>query len=174
MAGHQARRVAILPQDKFRYGYDLWLEENSGLLLKWVLYDADRKTLAKLMFTNLNLGGDIDRAELFSATPSEAFVRLDSPMPQKSLVRSKPYWQASRLPAGFEHLVYSDGLASVSVYIEDESVESRVGGHGSSRLGTANAFSRHIGRKHVTVIGEVPAVTVRVIGDAVAPPASAD
>ena len=111
-------------------------------------------------------------------------------MPQKSLVRSQPYWQARQLPAGFrltahnrvekngasvfEHLVYSDGLASVSVYIEDESVESRAGAHGSSRLGTANAFSRHIGQKHVTVIGEVPSVTVRVIGDAVAPPASTD
>jgi len=190
MAGYQARRVAILPQDKFRYGYDLWLEESSGLLLKWVLYDADRKALAKLMFTSLSLGSDIDQAELYSGTPSGEFVRLESPMPRKSLVRSQPYWQARQLPAGFrltahnrveknghsvfEHLVYSDGLASVSVYIEDESVESRAGAHGSSRLGTANAFSRHIGQKHVTVIGEVPSVTVRVIGDAVAPPASTD
>ncbi|NNE05387.1 MAG: hypothetical protein HKN15_06655 [Xanthomonadales bacterium] len=190
MAGYPARRVAILPQDEYRYGYELWLEENSGLLLKWVLYDAQRNALAKLMFTSLSLGSDINRAELVSDTPSEEFVRLDSPMPQRLLVRSAPRWEPKHLPAGFrltahnlvekngdsvfEHLVYSDGLASVSVYIEDESAESRPGDHGSSQLGTANAFSRHIGQKHVTVIGEVPSLTVRTIGDAVAPSFAAD
>src|SRR5210317_2088012 len=39
IAGHIARRVSISPEDNFRYGYDLWLEEQTGLLLKWILLD---------------------------------------------------------------------------------------------------------------------------------------
>jgi sigma-E factor negative regulatory protein RseB len=42
IAGHTARRVSISPADKFRYGYDFWLEEKSGLLLKWILFDPSR------------------------------------------------------------------------------------------------------------------------------------
>lgn len=189
LAGHSARRVNISPVDRYRYGYELWLEESSGLLLKWVLYDNRRQPLAKLMFTELRLGDDVREDELRSSAPPEAFQALDSHQPARTQVRSKPRWQAQQLPPGFrltqhnrvnsrgdsayEHLVYSDGLASVSVYIEDPEEEDTAA-HGLSRVGTANAYSRHVGSKHVTVIGEVPSVTVKAIGEAVTPPAPLD
>lgn len=185
LAGHAARRVNISPLDRYRYGYELWLEESSGLLLKWVLYDNRRQPLAKLMFTELRLGEDVREDELRSSAPPEAFQALDSYQPARTSVRSKSQWQARQLPPGFrltqhnrvgsegdsvyEHLVYSDGLASVSVYIEDPKEEDTAT-HGLSRIGTANAYSRHVGSKHVTVIGEVPSVTVKAIGEAVTPP----
>lgn len=189
LAGHAARRVNISPMDRYRYGYELWLEESSGLLLKWVLYDNRRQPLAKLMFTELRLGDDVHQDELRSSAPSQAFQALESTMPARTSVRSKARWQAQQLPPGFrltqhnrvdsegdsvyEHLVYSDGLASVSVYIEDPKEESTAA-HGLSRIGTANAYSRHVASKHVTVIGEVPSVTVKAIGEAVTPPAPLD
>ena len=185
LAGQHARLVSITPLDGYRYGYDFWLEENTGLLLKWVLFDDRRKPLAKLMFTSLRLGNAIDRGELYSNTPSDEFVLLSTPMPAQPLKRAQPKWKPQSLPRGFrltahnivesggedvfEHLVYSDGLASVSVYIEDLEADSVADDHGASQLGTANAYSRHVGSKHVTVIGEVPQVTVRSIGTAVAP-----
>ena len=109
-------------------------------------------------------------------------------MPSRQvLTRANPEWQPDSLPPGFrlathrhqsegesvfEHLVYSDGLASVSVYIESNT--GQPGMHqGLSRLGTANAFTRMLGSRQVTVIGEVPAATVRAIGDAFRVPANA-
>ena len=189
IADHMGLRVTIVPEDEFRYGYDLWLEEDTGLLLKWVLFDAKKNALAKLVFTELKFGSDINMKELVSSTPSEEFVRLDSGMPARQVVTgANPEWQPKFLPPGFrlaahshqeqagenvfEHLVYSDGLASVSVYIEKRADEEDPV-QGLSRIGTASAFSREMGSRQVTVIGEVPPVTVRAIGDAFAIPASA-
>ncbi|NIM69834.1 MAG: hypothetical protein GTN86_04250 [Xanthomonadales bacterium] len=182
LAGHHGRRITITPRDEFRYGYDLWLEEKSGLLLKWVLFDAHDNMLARLVFTELRLGNDIVRDELHSTTPLEQFTRLESHMPQRQVMtRADPRWVPSELPPGFtlaahshqeeagenvfEHLVYSDGLASVSVYIEQADPDFGVA-EGLSRLGTANAFYRRLGARHLTVIGEVPPATVRAIGNA--------
>jgi len=62
----------------------------------------------------------------------------------------------------FEHMVYSDGLAAVSVYIEKKGSEVGVL-QGVSQLGTNNAYSRQQGELQITAIGEVPAVTVKTI-----------
>ena len=189
IAGHRGKRITIYPKDEYRYGYDLWLEEHSGLLLRWVLYDSKRKTLAKLMFTDLKLGAEVEFEELLSPAPADQFVILQTGMPDKQ-VRSSlaAQWQPPDLPPGFrlsarsyqgevdgvafEHLVYSDGLATVSVYIESQLQSSAVA-EGLSRLGTANAFSRRAGSRQVTAIGEVPPITVEAIGNAFAAPVAA-
>jgi len=66
----------------------------------------------------------------------------------------------------FEHLLYSDGLAAVSVYVESESGDAEPAA-GLSRMGTTNAFSRSTEGVVITVIGDVPEATVRYIGEAV-------
>ena len=68
----------------------------------------------------------------------------------------------------YEHLVYSDGLAAVSVYVE--SVDEESGRQpGVSRMGTTHAFSRISDGMLITVVGDVPAITVKTIGNAVSP-----
>lgn len=183
IAGQTARRVSISPEDDYRYGYDFWLEKETGLLLKWVLFDAKHKALAKLMFTDLALGADVDSSELKSDSPAEDFVALRTISPAKSLkVESKPRWQPNKLPPGFllashsrkigsdgvfEHLVYSDGLAAVSVYIEKQGGEQALA-LGNSQMGTNNVYSRKQGDLQITVIGEVPAITVKSIANEMA------
>jgi sigma-E factor negative regulatory protein RseB len=186
VAGRLVQKISITPVDEFRYGYEFYLDQFSGLLLKWVLYDNDRQPIAKLMFTDLNLRDEILLDELVSTTPAEDFTLLESSMPEVQMASSiKPQWIPSSLPPGFEltinsiqekegknvyeHQVYSDGLASVSVYIENLDQDEKAA-HGVSKLGTANAFSRNVGTKHVTVIGEVPSVTVLSIANAVNAP----
>src|SRR3990172_9119569 len=66
IAGHSGRRVDIVPKDKYRYGYSLWLEIQSNLLLQWELTDSRGQTLAKLMFTELKMGSEVDAGELRS------------------------------------------------------------------------------------------------------------
>jgi len=189
VAGRLARKVSIRPKDEYRYGYELWVDQFTGLPLKWELYDNARKPLARLMFVEVNLGDDIRMDELESLTPSEDFTRLTSGMPEhRALSGGAPKWRPSRLPPGFrlashsiqesggvsvfEHQVYSDGLASFSVYVEDHE-EAGGAALGASKIGIANAFSRQVGSKRVTVIGEVPTVTVLSIGNAVEPATAA-
>jgi len=183
IAGQVARRVSIKPRDVFRYGYDYWLEEQTGLLLKWVLRDTDQKVLAKLMFTEFSIGPEIDLKELESDSPAKDFVAQPTFSKVKTVVtKSDPGWQPDRLPPGFklsshnqqmspegifEHMVYSDGLAAVSVYIEKKGSEIGVL-KGVSQLGTNNAYSRQQGELQITAIGEVPAVTVKTIANSMA------
>ena len=183
IAGHPARRVTISPKDSFRYGYDFWLEEHTGLLLKWELFDAGHKPIAKLMFTDFAIGSAVDMDELESDSRAEDFVEMKTFSMQKTVVtRSNPRWQPAKLPPGFqlashnhkagegiiyEHMVYSDGLAAVSVYIEQQGADAAVK-LGVSQLGTNNAYTRTQGDLQITVIGEVPAITVKAIANEMA------
>lgn len=183
IAGHNARNLIVLPRDEYRYGYSLWLEEHSGLLLKWELIDGDGKALAKLMFTDLRLGSEVDPAELKPSSQLKKFKTVESKLPAgHGLFKTPPRWQPGKLPPGFqltahrysapddstiyEHLVYSDGLAAVSVYVENIPADSTVQ-TGPRQLGTTHAFSRVSDHMMITVVGEVPATTVKLIGDTV-------
>lgn len=183
IAGHTARRVTISPEDNFRYGYDFWLEEQTGLLLKWELFDTNHKPLAKLMFTDFAMGSSVNLDELESDSRAEDFVEMKTFSLQNTVVtRSRPRWQPANLPPGFqlashshktgadgvyEHMVYSDGLAAVSVYVEQQGLEAEVK-PGISQLGTNNAYTTKQGALQITVIGEVPALTVKTIANEMA------
>lgn len=178
IAGQNARRVTISPMDEYRYGYDFWLEEQSGLLLKWVLFDSHHKPLAKLMFTDFSMGSAIDLAEIESDSLGDDFVELKTFSLHKTVVtQSTPRWQPAKLPPGFqltshshkaeaegmyEHMVYSDGLAAVSVYVEEQGTGMAIK-PGGSQLGTNNAYTHKLKDFQITVIGEVPAITVKSI-----------
>ena len=183
IAGHYARNLKVLPKDKYRYGYSLWLEEHSGLLLKWELIDSKQKPLAILMFTDVQLGSEVDVKELKSTTQLKKFKTVASELPSgRGHSKTTPRWQPDHLPPGFqltahryfgqqdqgiyEHLVYSDGLATISVYIESASPDAKAEA-GVNRLGTTHAFSRISNDMLITVVGDVPAITVKFIGNAV-------
>jgi sigma-E factor negative regulatory protein RseB len=184
VAGHTAQVIEIKPLDKFRYGYSLWLEVKSGVLLKSVLRDSDQLALAKLMFTEIRFGDDVDRAELEPGAPDDEYVNLTPVVPilEPASLSERPRWHPAQLPPGFrlsshshgnrdngqvfEHLVYSDGLASVSVYIE--SLNGEQGSmSGLSRIGALNAYARQRNDLQITAIGEVPELTVRTIAETI-------
>lgn len=186
IAGHTARNIKVLPRDHYRYGYSLWIEERSGLLLKWELVDTSRKPLAKLMFTELVLGSEVDRAELKSGHAKKKYRTVETELPAGgAAMAGSPRWKPERLPPGFEltthryhaaaegaggeyeHLVYSDGLTAVSVYVESpdmdiEHIET------AEKHGTTHAYSCTASGMKVTVVGNVPAATVEMIGRSVA------
>jgi sigma-E factor negative regulatory protein RseB len=184
VAGQRTRNLRVLPRDSFRYGYSLWLEAHSGLLLKWELIDSDGMPLAKLMFTDIRFGAEVDPSELNSTGDLRRFKTVESGLPVGRMgSKSAPRWKPARLPPGFkltghrlfgqdgeglyEHLIYSDGLAAVSVYVESSGGSEHT--PGSSRLGTTHAFTRLTGDVLVTVVGDVPAATVEFIANAVNP-----
>jgi len=182
VAGMMTRIVEIVPRDEYRYGHRLWLEEQTGMLLRSALLDFRQRTLQQLTFVTVELGARITDTEL--ETTLDESLAVQSPLPQLDVSTSlashqlKPSWSPDQLPdyfrmaragqaraAGgesFEHLVFSDGLASFSIYIEP--VRSGYRGMRLESIGPFHVLTGfHEGRK-VTIVGEVPRATVELVG----------
>jgi len=178
IAERETQRLDIVATDHFRYGYSLWLEAGSGLLLQWQLNGPNDQVLAKLVFTEIKIGSEVDRSEFRNASSNRTQVASGIPVAPAKSTSTSAQWQAHWLPPGFrmtansvpgngpqdyfQHQVFSDGLASVSLYIEpfEHSVSA---GSGLRELGTSHLFSRKAGEVLVTVVGDVPALTVEKI-----------
>lgn len=174
VAGRQADVVGIVPRDGLRYGYRFYLDRESGLPLKSDLMGEGSDPIEQIMFTSLQI-----------LTPEEhspaAVEPEDEPQPlardrTSQQVPSSVPWRFVELPAGFSlvmhdnwrdaagqpvaHFVLSDGLASVSVYIEHDPKEGLEGG---TRIGAVHAAGSRVSGHQVTVVGEVPSVTVEAV-----------
>jgi len=183
VAGRRAVSVRIKPRDAYRYGYLLWADEASGLLLKASLLDEQGGLVEQYMFTQVSIGKPIPESELKPQYPTKGIVwqRAEDVTPTPSTGQ----WTAVRLPAGFtlsarmmrmlparkqpvEHLVYTDGLAVVSVFVEkvgDEASPNVLSG--LTHMGAVHAFGKVVDGHQVTVVGETPALTVDMIGESV-------
>ena len=185
MVGYKARVIAVKPKDKFRYGYRFWIENESGMLLKSDLTGVDGTPIEQVMFTSLAVGIDIPAAHLEPSLTGDEYTWYrqsdigrtpDTPV-------SESAWVVGRLPNGFmltnyqrsrmheqagdaEHMVFSDGMATVSVYVE-KSVTGATAFTGLSSMGAMNAYGALIDGFQVTVVGEVPPATVEMMATSV-------
>lgn len=184
--GRLARVVAIQPKDAYRYGHRLWLDVDSNLMLKSMVLDERGQTVEQMMFTELDLPEHISDAALEPALSGEGFTwRDDRDHAVKSSIPEQSAWRVTKLPNGFilkhhnqhhspagedtvEHRVYSDGLATVSVYIEKAGAKAERF-DGLSRRGAVNAFGTMQGNYQVTAVGAVPAVAVELVARSVRP-----
>ena len=170
--------LEIKPRDEFRYGYVLWLDQETAMPLKSDLIDEKGAIVEQILFTEIDLLAEIPVEALAATLDTEGFTVLSAPDSPLLAEQAIP-WRASAVPGGFklsvatqspmpgseypvEHLVYSDGLATVSVFIEDPKANAEVG-DGFSNLGSTNAFSLTLRGRKVTAVGEVPRQTVRTI-----------
>lgn len=189
----QSRVIGIKPRDRYRYGYRLWLDVDSALLLKSSLMDHRGRPIEELMFTSINIGSRISDEQLEADREGERVLSVPREQKQQpSAVQSsrpgvgqqRPNWSLSRTPPGFkltmhrrggldtkrdilEHMVLSDGLASVSVYIAPTSGKSRHPLEGYSELGAVKAYGTVRDDHHITVVGEVPQQTIDRIAQSV-------
>lgn len=170
--------IGITPKDEFRYGYIVWLDLETAMPLRTQVRDENGEVLEQILFTNFATFDSIPESALESTVDTEGFTWI---RPPKSVPRSgaEVSWRAALLPSGFEltaakqsliagsdypveHLVYSDGLATVSIFIEDPNAKADVT-KGFSQFGSINAYSLTVGGRKVTVMGEVPRQTVQRI-----------
>jgi sigma-E factor negative regulatory protein RseB len=184
VAGRVARQITIRPRDGYRYGYQLWADHDTGLLLRADLLDRQGRPLEQFMFTQLRIG-PVPASALQPETPGKGMVwyRERGEPPATAATQQ---WNVTQLPGGFrlshrvmrnvpmrnktvEHLVYSDGLATVSLFVEplDKSAKSAM--QGPSHMGAVHAYGARVNGHQVTVVGEVPAETVAQIARSVAP-----
>ena len=183
IAGLTARKVVIAPRDVYRYGHSFWVATDSGLLLRAEVVNENGEIVEQVMFTSLEMHESIPEAQLQPQFSGKAKVLQLGRESQKKNLPAPPQngWQVGELPPGFsrqlqrtyslpgkqspvQHHVYSDGLASVSVFVEKRGAEGTAF-TGGSAMGGVNAYGRLLGEYSVTVVGEVPPVTVRQIAE---------
>lgn len=172
VAGRVARVVGVIPKDKFRYGYRFYLDAESGLPLKTDLMSEEAEPVEQIMFTSLELAS-VDVLPHDDPAQRGGYRKSLRNPPQIRAPDRPGDWEFQGLPAGFglqlqdhwtdqagnrvEHFLLSDGLASVSVYVEKGTGEGLYGG---AHVGAVNAWGGTVADHQVTAVGEVPAGTV--------------
>jgi len=186
VANRPVNVVSIKPKDEYRYGYTLYLDRETAMPLKSLLLNERDEVIEQIVFTQIQISDFIPASALHPGIDTQDFELLEAEVPQQAdaVPISAPEWRAS-MPPGFRlsaatqsaiagseypvsHLVYSDCLATVSVFIEDPKTNTDVG-EGFSSAGSTNAYSRKVNGRSATVIGEVPRQTVRSIALSLSP-----
>lgn len=178
LADRKCRAILIEPKDKFRYGYRLLIDERTHLPLKLdLLYQGE--VLEQLMFTEVEFPAHIPDSALEPTFDLDGFrwVRHQPITDVKNALTAA--WQAGKLPPGFRlaetgvrrvgedtlarQLLFTDGIATVSAFIAASG--GRRAFTGATTMGAVNAYGRKVDGHQITVVGEVPSVTVRLIAE---------
>lgn len=183
IADQETMVVHIDPRDQFRYGIKFWINRENGLMMKSSLIDENRREIEQVMFTSMMLFDDNEKLEIDSMPDLEDNYRLVRYHRGDSSTQTvlDHAWQLDGAPGGFwrdsmlmrripdsdmmvRQLVFTDGLASLSIFIERQTSDTMEGG---TSMGAVNAFIRVLANHSITAIGEVPAVTVKHMAEAI-------
>ncbi len=182
IGGRDAFVVNLIPRDQMRYGYRFWVDKEYGLLLKAMTLGEHGDALEQIGFSQLSWteGQDMDwfRPKF---DPSKAYV-MDQDPPAKAN-SAEIDWDVTQLPAGYRkvdqvkqpvqgkalpvtQIIFSDGLASISVFIEplSKGMRPKVG---HTAMGATHFYALVSEGHQVMVVGEVPEVAVTQFANAV-------
>lgn len=184
VAGHETQLIVLEPRDDLRHGHMFWAELQSGLMLKARMVGEQGEIIEQFTFNEVRIG-HVDRESLSPRYRKDGAWRVvntrGSEMRKEDsgwLVRDGlPGYSLSsvvRRPLGADrgeavHMVFSDGLASVSLFIEPLGENESVGEAGPVASGPINIYKRRLGNFLITALGEVPPRAVQRLGDAVEP-----
>ena len=175
--------ISVAPRDQFRYGYRLWIDDSTAMPLKSQLCDTDGRVIEQLVFASLTMAAHIPDSAFKPEVSTDGFQWLrNDAAPPAAAPSPAAVWSALKLPPGFrmmmrgpqtlpgsatpvDHLVFTDGLAAVSVFVETRPAEGpgEVAEVRSARVGSSSAFSTVMNGYKITAVGEVPPATVRFI-----------
>lgn len=181
VAGHHAHAIVFEPRDNLRYTRKMWAHSENGLVLKALVQDRQGIVIEQYAFTQLDISNVPDRKWL-APKRDMAPAAGAAALPPVAVADTASGWQVDSMPPGFRkviemrrtmpgrdvpviHMVYSDGLAGISVFIEKSSVEPEL--RGLSSQGAVHVYNRRSGDYLVTVVGEVPPRTVIQVADSV-------
>ena len=191
VADRIAVRVAVTPRDGNRYGYRLWLDKSTRLLLRSELVDAEGRRLEIFQFNQIRFGDEVDAAQLEPEGKDGSLVShltLATKQPQP-VSREDLAWEAGWLPEGFSMaaadirrapsslksintIMYSDGLAAFSVFVEDmpdAGAAAMVSRNGATVAVTHMINDPQNASYLVTLVGEIPTPTAQRIARSVTP-----
>ena len=191
-SGRDAHVITVTPKDEYRYGYRLWIDDKTAMPLKTQLCDSHGHVMEQIVFASLTLASRIPDTAFKPDVSTDGFqwLRDDSGTPSSKDAHATDAFirGALKVPPGFkmtahaaqtmpgstdpvDHLVYTDGLASVSVFVEEKKTTTASGGEvtmtESASVGSSSAFSTVVNGHKITAVGEVPLETVRFIANSV-------
>ncbi len=192
--------ISVTPKDEYRYGYRLWIDDSTAMPLKTQLCDAHGQVIEQIVFASLTVSSRIPDAAFRPEFSTEGFQWVrDTQAPLIAPTTDRAAWNAMRLPPGFrmtvrsaqtlpgspqpvDHLVFTDGVASVSVFVERQESTPRPPGAApapvpvaeAATVGSSSAFSTVIDGHKITAVGEVPPATVQFIATQVKAQGAAD
>ncbi|HUW38969.1 MAG TPA: MucB/RseB C-terminal domain-containing protein [Rhodocyclaceae bacterium] len=187
IADRESQAILLEPKDRLRYGHQFWVDVNSGLLLKAELLNEHNEPVETFAFTQLQIGGAIDRESLTSKYAKQASgwqvhnVRATERRGEDAAWRFKVHLPGfSKLtemmrevrpnaPASL-HIMFSDGLAAISVFIDSVPAgQPSKTDLGMIAMGATNIYRRIVGGHLLVIMGEVPPATLKKFGDGIEP-----
>ena len=184
LLGRDVRVIDIRPRDAYRYGYRLWLDEKTAMPLRSEVSE-DGKPLEQMQFTQLEMYKSLKPEAVEPTVDATGFHWMRSSRRVAEVRAARGGWRPLKVPPGFQlvgtrqqtvpgvpmpvqHLVFSDGFASVSVFIEPGASNASAPAE-ASRVGSASTFTTHVRGFVVTAVGEVPPTTVRDLATSLVP-----
>jgi len=182
VAGKAAWVVGINPMDVYRYGYQIWVDKESYLPLKTELLSRPGAAIEEVMFTQMNVLSDVPDALLQPGIAGQDFTWFHAASAEDRAPAIGGKWRVTWMPEGFrishherqalvasgdpvDHLVYTDGVASVSVFVEP--LHDAAPQVGPRRIGGISAFGKLEQGQQITAVGEVPPATVQRMANSV-------
>ncbi len=184
VTGHECQVLSLIPRDSFRYGHQFWIDVETGLLLKVAVVSGD-EIIEQFAFAQVEIDSEIHADQL---KPDLSMVSDEwkvTNLVTSFLNEGELKWIINNLPSGFRklvemkrnltekpelvnHIALSDGLATISVFIEPiiKDAPTPVPGFFTSR-GAINIYVRTLDGNKITTVGEVPLETIKLIGDSV-------
>ena len=186
IAGHAADTVEFVPRDEWRFGYRIWSEKKSGLIIKLQTLGLQGEVLEQVAFSELQLDAPLSVDKLSRLMKDTRGYEVVRPVLRKTTAQAEG-WRLREAVPGFSPMschtreadggdarapgqapmqwVFSDGLASVSLFVEPFDAQ-RHGHEEQLAMGATHSVSRRIGEHWVTAMGEVPAATLQRFADA--------
>lgn len=183
VGGREGVIILLEPRDQFRYGYKFSVDREFGLLLKSVMLNERNEVIEQVAFSQLALM-DTQNMDWFrpEVTPGKTYVMQPEDTITPGILEGEG-WVIAQLPSGFKkvdqvqrkvpgkaapihHLVFSDGLASVSLFIEPLEKNAKPK-QGLATQGGTNVYAEAVDSHQVIVVGEVPEATVKLMAHAI-------
>jgi sigma-E factor negative regulatory protein RseB len=180
VAGLEADIAQLLPVDKFRYGYQIWTDQKTGMMIKMQTLDASANVLEQAAFSELELNAPVTMVKLKTMMDDTKGYRVVHPRLVQTTADQEG-WVLSTMVPGFASVhcykrleggdgtakatlqcVYTDGLASVSLFVEpfDAIRHSRLLTHNQMSIGATSLRVRQLADWLLTAVGEVPPQTL--------------
>ena len=180
IAGVEADIAVLVPKDALRFGYRVWTEQKKGLVVKLQTLDVDGRVLEQAAFSELLMDAPVKMDKLLQMMGKVDGLRVEQSTLVKTTANAEG-WYLSTSVAGFKPMscykgpvstsvaatvddsmqwVFSDGLASVSLFVESYD-RQRHGKESAMSMGATHTLTRHIGGYWLTVMGEVPMTTLK-------------
>jgi sigma-E factor negative regulatory protein RseB len=176
--------ITVTPKDEYRYGYQLWIDDSTAMPLKSQLSDSHGRVIEQIVFASLTLSSRLGDTLFKPEVSTTGFHWLRNDAAPTLVPGATAAWDGMHLPPGFrmtvrsaqmlpgssspvDHVVFTDGFASVSVFVERQPDTGGAVITQFATVGSSSAYSTVANGQKITAVGEVPPATVEYIASQV-------